>query len=166
MYIKNYHNNEISPLISSQNQIQIELIKIQKNDYNTKMWVKINNQIFKIIILDEKYRTKFFVFDSFNNYNVFEIFSDFEEDSKTNDKQRTNIVEFQGYFYLTAPLSGKIEKINVKEVYEEGDLILVISAMKMEHSIFSDSKYKLVEVLVQSGNFVDINQKIIKLEKI
>ncbi|MFN3995088.1 MAG: hypothetical protein ACK4GR_00960, partial [bacterium] len=66
MYIKNYHNNEISPLISSQNQFQIELIKIQKNDYNTKMWVKINNQIFKIIVLDEKYGTKFFVFDSFN----------------------------------------------------------------------------------------------------
>ncbi|MFN3477903.1 MAG: hypothetical protein ACK4ZM_00855, partial [bacterium] len=115
MYIKNYHNNKISPLINSQNQFQIELIKIQKNDYNTKMWVKINDQIFRIIILDEKYRTKFFVFDSFNNYNVFEIFYDFEEDNGGNDKQKINIMEIQGYWYLMAPLSGKIEKINVLE---------------------------------------------------
>ncbi|MBO0400784.1 3-methylcrotonyl-CoA carboxylase, partial [Aeromonas veronii] len=57
---------------------------------------------------------------------------------------------------LTSPMPGKIFKI-VKEVGSEvkkGETILILEAMKMEHSIRSDKDGKVKKISYQVGELV------------
>ena len=74
---------------------------------------------------------------------------------QTNDKSR-----------LVSPMPGKVVKINVKEGDEvdEGTIMIVVEAMKMENNIVATAKAKVKKVLVVENEMVDNKKKLIELE--
>ena len=58
---------------------------------------------------------------------------------------------------ITAPMPGNILKVNVTQgqTVKEGDLLIVLEAMKMENEIFSPVSGTVTQVLVQKGATVD-----------
>ena len=58
---------------------------------------------------------------------------------------------------ITAPMPGNILKVHVAvgQAVKEGDLLVVLEAMKMENEIFSPKAGTVAQVLVQKGATVD-----------
>lgn len=57
---------------------------------------------------------------------------------------------------VTAPMPGKIlsVKVNVGDSVNNGDLVLMLEAMKMENEVFATASGKVTEVRVKSGDNV------------
>ena len=58
---------------------------------------------------------------------------------------------------VNAPMPGNILKVNVSvgQTVKEGDLLVVLEAMKMENEIFAPKAGTLAQVLVNKGSSVD-----------
>ena len=67
---------------------------------------------------------------------------------------------------LVSPMPGKVVKINVKEGDEvnEGTIMMVVEAMKMENNIVASGKAKVKRILVEEGQMVDNKMQLIELE--
>ena len=67
---------------------------------------------------------------------------------------------------LVSPMPGKVVKINVKEGDEvnEGQIMIVVEAMKMENNIVASGKAKVKRILVVEGQMVDNKMQLIELE--
>lgn len=67
---------------------------------------------------------------------------------------------------VVAPLAGNVWKIEVKagQKVQEGDLLLILEAMKMENEIFADKDGTVGQILIQEGNAVDIGQVLLTLD--
>jgi biotin carboxyl carrier protein len=67
---------------------------------------------------------------------------------------------------IEAPLPGRIVRVEVTEgnKVEEGGMICIIEAMKMENPILSPAKASVVEVAVSPGQAVKTGQKIAVIE--
>ena len=80
---------------------------------------------------------------------------------------KTKDVSKSGANIVTAPLPGKILSVNVKkgDAVKQGDLLLVIEAMKMENEIFAAENGKIKEIFINSGDYVTTSQKLIELER-
>ena len=67
---------------------------------------------------------------------------------------------------LVSPMPGKVVKINVKEGDEvnEGTVMIVVEAMKMENNIVATAKAKVKRILVTEGEMVDNKKQLIELE--
>ena len=64
---------------------------------------------------------------------------------------------------VTAPMPGNILKVNVSvgQTVKEGDLLVVLEAMKMENEIFAPCAGTVSQVLVQKGSTVDTGAPIV-----
>ena len=67
---------------------------------------------------------------------------------------------------IEAPLPGKILRVevNVGNTVEEGGVICIIEAMKMENPILSPVKASVIEVAVSPGQAVKTGEKIVVIE--
>ncbi len=67
---------------------------------------------------------------------------------------------------LVSPMPGKVVKISVKEgdEVEEGKIMIVVEAMKMENNIVSTGKAKVKTIFVTEGQMVDNKMQLIELE--
>lgn len=67
---------------------------------------------------------------------------------------------------IEAPLPGKIVRVDVSvgNTVEEGGVICVIEAMKMENPILSPVRASVIEVAVSPGQAVKTGQKIAVIE--
>jgi biotin carboxyl carrier protein len=76
--------------------------------------------------------------------------------------------EIAGLLTIRAPIPGEVKKVAVKlgEVIGEGDMVVVIEAMKMENNIVSSAAGKVKEILVKEGQNVKLNQALVSLEVI
>ena len=66
---------------------------------------------------------------------------------------------------VTAPMPGNILKVAVSagQAVKEGDLLLVLEAMKMENEIFAPKYGTVAQVLVQKGSTVDTGATMVVL---
>ena len=66
---------------------------------------------------------------------------------------------------VTAPMPGNILKVNVTagQAVKEGDLLLVLEAMKMENEIFAPCAGTVAQVLVSKGSTVDTGATMVVL---
>ena len=64
---------------------------------------------------------------------------------------------------MKAPHSGSISSIFVKEndLVQAGQGLIVLSAMKMEHTLRAESPARIQSILVKEGQFVESGQKIL-----
>ena len=67
---------------------------------------------------------------------------------------------------IEAPLPGKIVRVEVTvgNTVEEGGVICVIEAMKMENPILAPVKASIIEVAVSQGQVVRTGEKIAVIE--
>ena len=67
---------------------------------------------------------------------------------------------------LVSPMPGKVVKINVKEGDEvkEGQIMMVVEAMKMENNIVAVGKAKVKRIFVEEGQMVDNKLQLLELE--
>jgi len=67
---------------------------------------------------------------------------------------------------IEAPLPGKIVRVEVTvgNTVEEGGVICIIEAMKMENPILSPVKASVIEVAVTAGQVVKTGEKIAVIE--
>ncbi len=67
---------------------------------------------------------------------------------------------------IEAPLPGKIlsVEVTVGNTVEEGGVICVIEAMKMENPILSPARGSVIEVVVSPGQVVKTGEKIAVIE--
>ena len=67
---------------------------------------------------------------------------------------------------IEAPLPGKIVRVDVAvgNTVEEGGVICIIEAMKMENPIISPVKASIIEVAVSPGQVVKTGEKIAVIE--
>jgi len=67
---------------------------------------------------------------------------------------------------VAAPLAGNIWKIEVAvgQKVQEGDLLLILEAMKMENEIFADRDGTVGQILIQEGNAVTIGDILLTIE--
>ena len=63
----------------------------------------------------------------------------------------------EGANTVTAPMPGKILslKVNAGDSVKEGDLVLLLEAMKMENEVFATASGKVAEIRVKSGDSVN-----------
>lgn len=61
---------------------------------------------------------------------------------------------------LTAPMPGKILKINIKKGsrVSQGEALIILEAMKMEHTIKANTEGTVTEVFVKVGDQVEMVQ--------
>ena len=66
---------------------------------------------------------------------------------------------------VTAPMPGNILKVTVTagQAVKEGDLLVVLEAMKMENEIFAPKAGTVAQVLVQKGSTVDTGATMVVL---
>lgn len=66
---------------------------------------------------------------------------------------------------IAAPLAGNIWKIEVTpgQKVQEGDLLLILEAMKMENEVYADKDGTIGEIFIQEGNSVEIGQVLLTL---
>jgi len=67
---------------------------------------------------------------------------------------------------IEAPLPGKIVRVDVTvgNSVEDGGVICIIEAMKMENPILSPAKASVIEVVVSPGQVVKTGEKIAVIE--
>ena len=67
---------------------------------------------------------------------------------------------------VVAPLAGNIWKLEVAagQQVQEGDLLIILEAMKMENEIIADRDGTISEILIQEGDAVDIGQVLLVLD--
>jgi len=67
---------------------------------------------------------------------------------------------------IEAPLPGKIVRVEVTvgNAVEEGGVICIIEAMKMENPILSPVKASIIEVAISPGQVVRTGEKIAVIE--
>jgi len=160
------------------NAINLEIIDYKDNTNYTEVIFKIENEVKKAFILDnniyllEDNLIKYEIKDlsdkklTFKNFTLEQNITQIENITPANIKN--NVKKENNKYYLVPPLSGRIEKINVKEgdIIEPNTNVIIISAMKMENNIEVFEKYKVLKILVKEGDFVQINQNLIELELI
>ena len=66
---------------------------------------------------------------------------------------------------VSAPMPGNILKVNVTvgQTVKEGDLLVVLEAMKMENEIFAPKAGTVAQVLVSKGSTVDTGATMVVL---
>ena len=86
---------------------------------------------------------------------------DFIED--TGGEHRVS-AEHEGHF--RAPMPGHVLEVRVQpgQVVDKGSVLLVLEAMKMEHSLTAPWRAKVVEIAVQAGQRVEEGTDLIRLE--
>jgi propionyl-CoA carboxylase alpha chain len=67
---------------------------------------------------------------------------------------------------ITAPISGKIVEVKIKEGEEVklGQELMLVEAMKMENVIYATKKTKVIKIHFKAGDLVNVGQDIIELE--
>lgn len=65
--------------------------------------------------------------------------------------------------YLKSPISGRIFSIKIKEgdKVQEGDSLIVIESMKIEHTLKAFQSVKIKSILVKEGQSVESNEKLL-----
>lgn len=67
---------------------------------------------------------------------------------------------------IAAPMPGKVIKVivNEGEEVEEGQVVIIVEAMKMEHSLRAPANGRIAKVLCKEGDQVDANVPLVEFE--
>lgn len=80
--------------------------------------------------------------------------------------EKKEVVVSEGSEVVKAPMPGTILKVNVKEgdTVKEGQILVILEAMKMENEIVSPRDGKVVGIAVSNGASVNTGDELVVLE--
>ena len=129
---------------------------ISYNEHQLKLMLNCRTEIIYCSVNDEQKTIVNFHGLNFHCYRLDQLNDtlDYSRKEQVNDKSR-----------LVSPMPGKVVKINVKEGDEvnEGTVMIVVEAMKMENNITATAKAKVKRILVTEGEMVDNKKQLIEL---
>jgi 3-methylcrotonyl-CoA carboxylase alpha subunit len=72
-----------------------------------------------------------------------------------------------GPAHLVAPMPGKVIQVSVKagDIVKRGNALIVLEAMKMEHTILAPADGKIAKVLYQVGDLVEDGAELLTFEE-
>ncbi len=85
-----------------------------------------------------------------------------EKESTFQSKEKTSVIEN----IIKSPMPGSVVKLNVKEEDEvkEGDILVIVEAMKMENELRASGNMKVKKIYVKEGDQVEGFAPLIELE--
>lgn len=123
-------------------------VTIDGEDYDVEL--KKNGSMWTVIVQDRK----------------FEITTNNLKNKKSRVKRRKRKVNSDGVISSTIP--GKIIVINNKigDIVKEGDVILILEAMKMQNEITAPISGKIIEINCTTGGSIEANMPLIIMDNI
>jgi biotin carboxyl carrier protein len=123
-------------------------VKIDGEEYDVEL--KKNGSMWTVIVQDRK----------------FEITTNNLKNKKSRVKRRKRKVNSDGVISSTIP--GKIIVINNKigDIVKEGDVILILEAMKMQNEITAPISGKIIEINCTTGGSIEANMPLIIMDNI
>lgn len=99
-----------------------------------------------------------------NKEYIVEIEEIAEEKNEKPEVQKS--LRQEGLEKVIAPMSGKVILIKVREgdIVKEGDILLIIEAMKMENEIRATRNGKIKEIKVKEGDKVEYGEILLVIE--
>ena len=119
-------------------------MKFIKNLSGLKMWIEKQGHVVWVHIKNQTFKVK-----------------DKSVDHKTSIQKA--VVQKKISSVVKAPHAGRAASILVKEndFVEKGQPLIILSAMKMEHSLQAEKKARVKSVLVKEGQAIQENQSLI-----
>jgi len=144
------------------------LVSVDGKEYALD-FVRISKGSYSIIYENRSYNVELIPVNGIKKYNVNTTKHSFEveiidAESKYLASRRES--EEEADSVISSPIPGKIVKLYVKEGdrVEEGQTLVVISAMKMESEFRASGKGVVTAVNAQEGDSVDARQDIIHID--
>ena len=137
------------------NPTKLVNISIFNNDGGREFKIRYNKKIFKIFLAKGEENSLSIIYKGYNlSINILDKFSSNYKVEMTSGS-------------LDTPVPGKVAKVYVKsnQKVRSGDVLAVIEAMKMEHSIISPFDGTVKEISVREGEQVDEGYTIAEIEK-
>ncbi|MGF1584465.1 MAG: acetyl-CoA carboxylase biotin carboxyl carrier protein subunit [Bacteroidales bacterium] len=148
--------NKIRIVIGGKEYI-LDIVKVEKNIYSVLM----GNKSFDIEVVPSGKKNMYSVKYICHFYNIEIVDAELrymQNRLKSTGENQENII--------SSPMPGKIVKVLVKagDEVESGQVVIIVSAMKMESEYKSGRNGKVKEVLVGEGDIIDSNMPLIVLE--
>ena len=144
----------LSPLSTLHAPLSAELLS--HNNHQLKLMLNGRTEVIYCSVNDEQQTIVNFHGLNFTCFRTDQLNDtlDYSRKEQVNDKST-----------LVSPMPGKVVKINVKEgdEVEEGTVMIVVEAMKMENNIIATAKAKVKRVLVVENEMVDNKKQLIEL---
>lgn len=150
------NGNKIRILLGEEEYL-LDIVKVEKNIYS----VIRGNKIYDIEVALSDRKNIYSVKYKCNSYEV--------EIVDARMKYMQNRIESSGENFeniISCPMPGKIVRVMVKEGDEvkAGQVVIIVSAMKMESEYKSGKTGIIKEVLVAQGDVIEANKPLIILE--
>ena len=126
---------------------------ISKNGHNNIQLICNNNKI-----------DVFFV--KLNNEDMYINQNGYSLNLNIRDKYHLELEEESSLGSMDSPVPGKIAKIFVKnkQIVKKGDILVIVEAMKMEHSILAPFSGRVLKVNTKEGDQVDEGFAVVEME--
>lgn len=148
--------NKISVMLGDK-EYHIDIVKVEKNIYS----VILGDKSFDIEIVASGKRNVYSAKYICNSYNV-EIVD--AEMRYMQNRVKSSLASEENI--ISSPMPGKIVKVlvNAGDNVNEGQVVIIVSAMKMESEYKSGKNGRVKEVRVREGDVIDANMPLIVLE--
>ncbi len=138
-------------------EYNLDIIKVEKNIYS----VLLGNKSYDIEIVSSGKKNNFSVRYICHSYNVKIVDAEMrylKNRMKAAGESEENII--------SCPMPGKIARIMVKtgDNVEVGQVVIIVSAMKMESEYKTGKTGRIKEVMVSEGDVIEANMPLIVLE--
>jgi biotin carboxyl carrier protein len=137
----------------------LDILKITKSKFH----VLNNNKSFKVNIEESNFNTKSYIINvNSNNYKV-QISNELDI---LIEKMGFSLGSSRIENIIKAPMPGLILNVNVSEgqKVKEGEILVILEAMKMENTITSPNEGIIKSIYVENGKTVEKGEILIELE--
>jgi biotin carboxyl carrier protein len=144
-------------ILLGEKQYTLDAVKVEKNIFS----ILLGNKSFNIEVVPTGKKNTYTVKNNSNTFTVTVI------DAETRYLQnRLKAAGDDGINIISSPMPGKIVRVMVKagDKVEAGQVVITVSAMKMESEYKSGKNGIVKEVMVSEGDIVDANVPLIVLE--
>ena len=134
---------------------QIDLAKVEQGVYS----LLYNGKSINMEMIEGDKPNQYFVNTRNNGYHIEVVDARARYRAMANDSLQTDNI-------ILSPMPGKIVRIPVKkgDSVQRGDIVIVVSAMKMESEYKSPADGVIKKVNVQEGDTIEGNQVLVEIE--
>ena len=140
-----------------ENEYDLDIVKVEKHIYS----ILLGNKSYDIEVVPTKKKNIFTARYICNDYNIEVVDAEMRY---MRNRMQAGLGDEENI--ISSPMPGKIVKVMVSagDTVEAGQVVIIVSAMKMESEYKSGKAGIVKEVLVNEGDVIDSNMPLIILE--